>query len=78
MKSFIVMRPRRANYTPADLMFAYAKDSHSEYVKAVRGAACGELHMIISGVEYKYHHWQIDELLGGIDRITVFLEEVKA
>ena len=76
MKSIIVHRPRSANYTPADLMTAYAKDAKSGYVKTFQ-TRFFEQRLIISGVQYKYHHWQIDELPGEIDRITLFLEEVK-
>lgn len=77
MKTIILLRPRSANYTPADLMLAFARDAKSEYVKAERvGKLYGELRLTLSGVTYRYHHWQIDRLPGEIDRITLFLEEV--
>ena len=74
MESFITLRPSTANYTPSDLMLDYARDAKNPYVKAVRKGAWGqELRLILSGIEYKYDHCQIDPLLNGIDRVTVFL-----
>lgn len=76
MKSFIALRPHDADFTPADLMLAFAAEAKSNYIKPFQ-TRFFEQRLMISGVEYKYHHWQIDALPGGIDRITLFLEEVQ-
>lgn len=76
MMKICVNRPRRANYTPADLMFSYAKDHAWNGVKAERIAEYGELALRIEGKLYRYHHWAINELPTGMDNITLYLEEI--
>ncbi len=71
-KQIILFRPRTVNFTPRDLMLAYAKEAK---INPVYGKH-GELFLPLEwGKIYEYDRWEIDRMNGGINRITVTLKE---
>ena len=68
MLSFTTTRPHGANWTPAQLIYSYAKENGLKHITT----ALFTQYIEISGHGYKYSHYVIDTD-GTTDKITVFL-----
>lgn len=68
MFSFTTTRPHRADWTPADLIYKYAKENGLKYITT----ALFSQYLEVNGHGYQYHHYFIDTD-GTTDKITVFL-----
>lgn len=68
--SFTFMQPAGKNFTPSAKIHEYAKQHHLETSHRYFG-----VYIKILGIEYTYHHYQIDQLPDGTENVTIYLQE---
>lgn len=72
LTNFTVTKPRKANYTPASLIYEWAKTN---------GRRAGSDHyggtlLILGGIAFKYDHWKLTDNGDGTEAVTVYLVAV--
>ena len=68
---FTTYRPRGANFTPAALIYEWAKATGAENWQTLDG-----IRVRAGGGVWRYQHYEIDDD-GDRDRITVYLEPAR-
>ena len=68
--SFTFDQPAGQNFTPSAKMYEYAKQNHYEISHRYFNTF-----IKIHGIEYTYHHYHIEPLTDGTEKVTIYLEE---
>ena len=71
--TFVIKKPAGSNYTPADLMRQYAKESGIAQYSSRMGRAL----LTIRRAEYGFAHWDIQKEEDGSETITVTLFRIE-
>lgn len=71
LTSFTVIKPRSANYTPASLIYDWAKANRITSTRS----RFGELLLSLPHLA-KYDHWKITDNGDGTETVTVYLVAV--
>lgn len=69
-----VCRPRNSNYTPADLIIAWAKENRRPYSHT----RDSRLFVSIGGLPFVYDHWAITPIDETTDQIDITLTQISA
>ena len=67
-------RPVGSNFTPADLIIAWAKEHQRPYAYN----RYGRIFVIVSGLPFAYHHWDITRLDDATEQIDLTLTQISA
>lgn len=68
--SFMFVQPTGKNFTPSAKIHEYAQQHHHETFYRYFS-----LYIKIHGIEYTYHHYHIEQLPDGIEKVTIYLED---
>ena len=71
--TFVIKKPAGSNYTPADLMQQYARESGLAKYSSRMGRAL----LTIRRAEYGFDHWEIQKEEGGSETVTVTLFRIE-
>lgn len=66
-----VVKLQTANYTPADLMYSWAKENGAQFYRTKYGSA----RIRYKGKNWQYDHWEINKNEDETESITLYLEE---
>lgn len=69
LTNFTVTKPRATNYTPASLIYEWAKTNG----RSAGTGPYGGTFLILGGIAFKYDHWKITDNGDGTETVTVYL-----
>lgn len=67
-------RPVGSNFTPADLIIAWAKEHRHPYAYN----RYGRIFIVIGGIPFAYHHWDITPFGETTEQIDITLTQISA
>lgn len=70
MFCFSVIKPVTSNYTPAGIIYEYAKHRNYETYYYYDITV-----IIINGIKYCYDHWKIKNLGNGTEQTNIYLKK---